>query len=497
MGRYRTKEALQEGVNNALRHCMDKGLESAGREFSECVAYAVWDGPAPEFKLSRDGYPEMLRNFSCETGAASKPSRSVSIQVDSDAESCGADEEREEEARLHGYGVLNKYYTYLPATVSNDNTIAIEESLDVEAALDRCSALPNCEAVTFQSNSRSGSARIQFKSSVAGLKATAGWHTYRRKKPATCAARWSRQQPAWRMVDGYTPANNEISQATMTVHEAKAKCAKMADCKAFCHTGPPTENAVRMYFASKSKVAVSKNKFTAYLAPQRSSIQPPSQSGPETIRVDIIREWPLVAIARNFVTKDICNVMVQRAAPTMKPSRTIDGLIDLYRNSTSGSVPNDYQDPDDAIGRHTLKSFSLVRNLTGYAVYPPGQERLVSIQYGPGQQYRPHCDGGCSGPYRRGERIATTITYCRLAEEGGATTFTDDILKIAPNLGDMLIFAYWLGGDATAGRIGQHSGCPVVRGEKWVATQWYREGVTEEWDSMKALKDLKEWGKLN
>ena len=26
----------------------------------------------------------------------------------------------------------------------------------------------------------------------------------------------------------------------------------------------------------------------------------------------------------------------------------------------------------------------------------------------------------------------------------------------------------------------EHSGCPLREGSKWVATQWYREGVSEE-----------------
>jgi hypothetical protein len=31
----------------------------------------------------------------------------------------------------------------------------------------------------------------------------------------------------------------------------------------------------------------------------------------------------------------------------------------------------------------------------------------------------------------------------------------------------------------------QHSGCPVIEGEKWIATAWLREGVTKEFHSQK------------
>ncbi len=35
----------------------------------------------------------------------------------------------------------------------------------------------------------------------------------------------------------------------------------------------------------------------------------------------------------------------------------------------------------------------------------------------------------------------------------------------------------------------EHSGCPVVEGEKWIAVQWFRDGVSQvrPWDYYRAL----------
>ena len=81
----------------------------------------------------------------------------------------------------------------------------------------------------------------------------------------------------------------------------------------------------------------------------------------------------------------------------------------------------------------------------------------------------------------RGRRIASSLTYCRVADRGGFTTFTQAGLKVVPKRGQMLLFGYKLNGSPYMDDgLTEHSGCPLREGSKWVATQWYREGVSEE-----------------
>ena len=64
----------------------------------------------------------------------------------------------------------------------------------------------------------------------------------------------------------------------------------------------------------------------------------------------------------------------------------------------------------------------------------PGQEPVNAVYYKDyDDQYRPHCDGECNGgKWRRGMRVATSLTYCTVADKGGYTLFTKSALKVVP-----------------------------------------------------------------
>ena len=97
----------------------------------------------------------------------------------------------------------------------------------------------------------------------------------------------------------------------------------------------------------------------------------------------------------------------------------------------------------------------------------------------PGAQYRPHYDyfdpGEPGTPTilkRGGQRVATLVMYLQEPEQGGATTFPDVGLEVAPVRGTGVFFSYDEPDPATRTL---HGGAPVLAGEKWVATKWLRE----------------------
>jgi hypothetical protein len=97
---------------------------------------------------------------------------------------------------------------------------------------------------------------------------------------------------------------------------------------------------------------------------------------------------------------------------------------------------------------------------------------------------RPHCDGGCDGnPHIQGGRVATAVMYCEVPEVGGATTFTKADLFIKPLKGLATFFSYKDPGSSKMDEgFTEHSGCPVIDGEKWITTVWMREGVDKDND---------------
>lgn len=106
-------------------------------------------------------------------------------------------------------------------------------------------------------------------------------------------------------------------------------------------------------------------------------------------------------------------------------------------------------------------------------------EGLQILRYAPGAQYRPHYDyfdpGEPGTPTilkRGGQRVATLVMYLQEPEQGGATTFPDVGLEVAPVRGTGVFFSYDEPDPATRTL---HGGAPVLAGEKWVATKWLRE----------------------
>jgi prolyl 4-hydroxylase len=108
-------------------------------------------------------------------------------------------------------------------------------------------------------------------------------------------------------------------------------------------------------------------------------------------------------------------------------------------------------------------------------------EGLQVLHYQPGAEYKPHHDyfdpaapGTAAVLKRGGQRVGTLVVYLNTPASGGATTFPDVGLEVAPIKGNAVFFSYDRPHPLTKTL---HAGAPVEDGEKWVATKWLREGV--------------------
>jgi prolyl 4-hydroxylase len=107
-------------------------------------------------------------------------------------------------------------------------------------------------------------------------------------------------------------------------------------------------------------------------------------------------------------------------------------------------------------------------------------EGLQILRYGPGTEYKPHYDyfdptapGTASILRRGGQRVATVVIYLNDPTVGGATVFPDAQFECLPVRGNAVFFNYSRP-DPSSRSL--HAGAPVLRGEKWIATKWLREG---------------------
>lgn len=117
-----------------------------------------------------------------------------------------------------------------------------------------------------------------------------------------------------------------------------------------------------------------------------------------------------------------------------------------------------------------------IARLTGIPV--PCQEPLQILHYRPGGEYRPHFDAFAEGSEtlrQGGNRQATLILYLNAVEAGGETTFPELGLRVFPLPGGGVFFRN-LNEAGQRHPLSLHAGAPVLRGEKWIATQWIRQG---------------------
>ena len=108
-------------------------------------------------------------------------------------------------------------------------------------------------------------------------------------------------------------------------------------------------------------------------------------------------------------------------------------------------------------------------------------EPLEVMRYQPGQEYRPHRDylPPSALQLRRpeaGQRKTTLCVYLNTVEEGGGTAFPMAELEVQPRVGDAIVFENLDALGAPDPRS-LHAGLPVQRGEKWLATLWFREAT--------------------
>lgn len=186
---------------------------------------------------------------------------------------------------------------------------------------------------------------------------------------------------------------------------------------------------------------------------------------------------PRVIVFGGLLTDEECVGLMALATPRLARSETVD-------NSTGGSEVNAARTSEGMFferGEAPLIE-RIEKRIAELLRWPLDRgEGLQILRYRPGAEYRPHHDyfdpahpGTARILQRGGQRVATIVMYLNTPEAGGATTFPDVGLEVAPLRGNAVFFSY---DRAHACTRTLHGGAPVTAGEKWVATKWLREGV--------------------
>jgi prolyl 4-hydroxylase len=185
---------------------------------------------------------------------------------------------------------------------------------------------------------------------------------------------------------------------------------------------------------------------------------------------------PNIVVIGNFLSDEECDALIEGAKPRLARSLTVEtktGGEELNADRTSNGMFYTRAE-NELIARVERR----LAQLTRWPV--ENGEGLQILHYRPGAEYKPHYDyfdpnepGTPTILKRGGQRVATIIMYLHEPEAGGGTVFPDVKLTVAPKRGHAVFFSYTRAHPVSKSL---HGGEPVVRGEKWVATKWLREG---------------------
>lgn len=210
---------------------------------------------------------------------------------------------------------------------------------------------------------------------------------------------------------------------------------------------------------------------------------PPLEAGNEItvegrrIRVLLDLRHPRVVLFGGFLSDEECDELVALSGSRLARSETVE-------TATGGSEVNSARTSEGMFfsrGENPLCE-RIERRIAALLNWPvENGEGVQVLRYRPGAEYKAHHDyfdpeqpGSATILARGGQRVGTLVMYLNTPERGGATTFPDAGVAVAPIKGNAVFFAYPRPEPAS---LTLHSGAPVLEGEKWVATKWMRERV--------------------
>ncbi len=198
-------------------------------------------------------------------------------------------------------------------------------------------------------------------------------------------------------------------------------------------------------------------------------------AGDRQVQIMQTMRHPRVIVFGNLLSHEECDALIAIARVRLVRSLTVE-------TQTGGEVMNVDRTSDGMFferGENEIVA-RLEKRIARLLQWPlEFGEGLQVLRYSPGAQYRPHYDyfdpsepGTPTILRRGGQRVGTLLMYLQAPEQGGATTFPDVGLEVAPLPGTGVFFSYDSPDPATRTL---HGGAPVLMGEKWVATKWLRE----------------------
>lgn len=222
----------------------------------------------------------------------------------------------------------------------------------------------------------------------------------------------------------------------------------------------------------------------------------PAASGIDSYVVQpfqILSWYPRIVVYPNFIDAERCDHIVKLAEGKLRASglawRPDEKPVANQETRTSYGTFLDASEDGDGVLQWLEEKIAAVTLLPRHH-----GEAFNVLRYRLNAKYDSHMDifdPKDFGP-QPSQRMATVLTYLSDVQEGGETIFKKegkdnadvevhdyvtcepDKFKYKPRKGDAVLF-FSLDPDLNIDPRSLHGGCPVTKGEKWVATKWIHE----------------------
>ncbi|KFM98766.1 2OG-Fe(II) oxygenase [Bacillus clarus] len=175
-------------------------------------------------------------------------------------------------------------------------------------------------------------------------------------------------------------------------------------------------------------------------------------------------EEPLIVVLANVLSDEECEELIEMSKKKMKRSK-----IGASRNVNDIRTSSGTFLEENEITTRIERRIASIMNVPA-----PHGEGLQILRYTVGQEYKAHYDFFAEhSAAASNNRMSTLVMYLNDVEEGGETFFSKLNLSVSPRKGMAVYFEYFYQ-DASINELTLHGGAPVIKGEKWIATQWMR-----------------------
>jgi prolyl 4-hydroxylase len=185
---------------------------------------------------------------------------------------------------------------------------------------------------------------------------------------------------------------------------------------------------------------------------------------------------PLVQAAPGLLSAELCDALIARAKPLMRPALVYN---ELEGGNTAGQMRRHGSAPFYRYTDMDLVTEAVSNRVCALAGMPAANaEALQVLNYQVGEYFAPHVDfldpgfeGHAETLRNNGQRVSTVLVYLNDDLAGGETEFLRLGLQHRGRKGDALMFR-------NVDALGRpdprtvHAGRPPTRGEKWLLSVW-------------------------